>query len=288
MIADLYVDTDSSIEKSPSRVPKMVNYLCQGGGPPVLLVHGIAASRCDWSSLGPVLADHGYRACSLDLLGHGESAKPEDPRNYHILSLVEHFSAWVESLDLEEAAVLVGHSLGGYISLAYAYTHPEMVRGMVLIDPFYSPNQLSPFLRLVRRRPQLGEKVIRITPEWIINMVMGWDSNRKENFSQSDRQQIANDYKRASPHIVYITQSVPDLTPNLSRITTPTLVIWGDEDRTLNPASFNRLVRSLPDARAQIMHGSGHQPHIGKPRVLNGYVLDFLQWLSIDDRPLPR
>jgi len=278
MNAEIYVeDTKSHEDKILSDVPWLTNYISQGSGPPVLLIHGIAASLHDWSSLVPALVGNGFRACALDLLGHGESAKPDDPQVYSTHSLVEHFSIWVENLNLDSPAYLVGHSLGGYISLAYTLANPEKIRGIVLIDPFYSPRQLSPLLRLVRRRPTIGEKVIRITPDWVIEMVLGWDPIRKENFRETERQRIANDYKRASPHIVYITRSVPDLSPSLSRISQPTLVIWGDEDRTLSPSSFHRMVRALPDARARIMRGSGHQPHIGKPHLVNHLVLDFLK-----------
>jgi pimeloyl-ACP methyl ester carboxylesterase len=55
----------------------------------------------------------------------------------------------------------------------------------------------------------------------------------------------------------------------------PALVIWGDQDLTLKPASFPRLVQSLPDAAGFPIAGSGHQPHIGKPEEVNRAVLDF-------------
>lgn len=253
-----------------------VNYRQEGQGPPVILIHGIAASLYDWVNMMPELAAHGYHAYALDLLGHGESYKPDSPQAYHVDSLFEHFRNWVERLGLHDPLLLVGHSLGGYLSLQYALRFPSKVRGMVLIDPFYNLKQLSPWLRLVRRRPRLGAKAMHAVPEWLINIVLGWDPSSSADFSPLARQQIANDYKRASPHFVYITRDIPDITHSLHQVEVPTLVIWGERDFTLKPATFECLVEQLPRAHSHPIPECGHQPHIGKPTLVNHLVLDFL------------
>jgi len=255
-----------------------VNYRQEGQGPPVVLIHGIAASLYDWVNMMPELAGHGFQACALDLLGHGESYKPADPREYHVACLFEHFTSWVDRLSLNNL-LLVGHSLGGYLSLQFALRFPERVRGLVLIDPFYDIKQLSPWLRLARRRPYLGAKAMRAAPEWLINLILGWDPSSSADFSPLARQQIANDYKRASPHFVYITRDIPALTASLHQVQVSTLVIWGEHDHTLKPETFHRLVERLPRARSHPIPDCGHQPHIGKPALVNRLVLDFLAGL---------
>ena len=256
-----------------------VNYRQEGQGSPVILVHGIAASLYDWVYMMPDLAAHGYQAYALDLLGHGESYKPDDPQVYHVDFLFAHFENWLDQLRLDSRLLLVGHSLGGYLSLRYALRFPERMRGLVLIDPFYTINQLSPLLRLVRRRPHLGAKAMKAAPEWLINAILGWDPSSAADFSPAARQQIANDYKRASPHFVYLTREVPDLTPSLHRVEVPTLVIWGERDYTLKPETFQRLVEQLPKACSHPIPECGHQPHIGKPGLVDRLVLDFLEEL---------
>ncbi len=242
----------------------------------MILVHGIAASLYDWVNMMPELAAHGYHAYALDLLGHGESYKPDNPQAYHVESLFEHFKKWVDQLDLNSTLLLVGHSLGGYLSLQFALRFPTRVRGLVLIDPFYDLRQLSPWLRLVRRRPHLGAKAMQAAPEWLINIVLGWDPSSTADFSPLARQQIANDYKRASPHFVYITRDIPNITNSLHQVEVPTLVIWGERDYTLNPETFKCLVEKLPRAYSHPIPGCGHQPHIGKPALVNRLVVDFL------------
>jgi pimeloyl-ACP methyl ester carboxylesterase len=67
-----------------------------------------------------------------------------------------------------------------------------------------------------------------------------------------------------------------DLTPRLPEIRPQTLVIWGEKDLTLNPKSFPRLARRLPNAVGIPVAGSKHQPHIARPLLVNRLVLDFL------------
>jgi pimeloyl-ACP methyl ester carboxylesterase len=257
-----------------------VNFISKGDGPPVILIHGMAASLYDWSSLMPELSEAGYQAFAMDLLGHGGSIKPEDPKYYHVEHIYQHFSTWLEGLHLGNTPVLVGHSLGGYLSLMYAIQHPGQVRAQVLIDPFYETQQLSRLTRLIRHRPNLYEKAIRMAPEWMVRIVLGWIPDSTSYFSPEVRKQIAADYKRASPHFVYITREMPDLTSRISQVETPSLVIWGERDFTLRPASFPKLVELLPHARGYPVADTGHQPHISHHVLVNQLVLQFLENLE--------
>jgi pimeloyl-ACP methyl ester carboxylesterase len=264
-----------------------VNYISKGEGSPVILVHGIAASLCDWVKLIPSLVAHEYHAFAPDLLGHGGSSKPKDPEKYHIDSIFSHFSNWIDSLQLDNPIYLVGHSMGGYLSLLYSLQYPQRIGGLVLIDPLYKSRQLNSFLHRARFKPEFGAKIIRYIPEWFINMLLGWDPIDKANFSLYDRQQIANDYKRASPLFVYTAREIPDLTGDINKITAPSLVIWGEKDRTLKANSFPQIVRAMPNATGYIVSGSGHQPHIGQPTLVNNQILAFLDHIRKVDSPHP-
>jgi pimeloyl-ACP methyl ester carboxylesterase len=252
-----------------------IHYRVSGDGSPVVFIHGVASSLCGWSNLLPSVADAGFRAYALDLPGHGESIKPEDPALYHVEAIFETVSAWITRLDLPEKPLLVGHSLGGYLSLLYAIRFPERTRGLVLINPLYSREQLAPILRWARKKPDIGMKAMRILPEWLFRLVLGLDPSRQGSFSPEMRRQIANDYKRASPQILNITRDFPDLSEWLGEVCVPATVIWGEQDYTLQPFSFHRLVQDLPNATAHPIPGSGHQPHIGYPEVVSRLALKF-------------
>jgi pimeloyl-ACP methyl ester carboxylesterase len=255
--------------------PSDLYSITAGHGPPVVLIHGIAASHLDWRNLVPDLISSGFRVHALDLLGHGDSVQPDDPQVYTVRTVYAALEDWIESLDLPEPPILVGHSLGGYLSLKYSLRRPAGVRAMVLINPYYTPRQFTLPARLVRRRPALSARALRMIPEAMLQALVGWDPITGRNFSAEVRQQNAADLKRASPHVLYLTRTMRDLSHELNRVGVSTYVLWGDKDLTLKPNSFPRLIDELPAAYGQPVTGCGHQPHLNRPEVVNRLVLDF-------------
>ena len=126
-----------SIPTDNITVPPTANFVQQGAGTPVILIHGIAASLHDWDDLIPELTKNNYEAYALDLLGHGESPRL-DAHAYQPDWMFEHFMTWMRSLHLTEPAILIGHSLGGHIALEYARRVSAWTRGLILVNPFYS------------------------------------------------------------------------------------------------------------------------------------------------------
>lgn len=251
---------------------------------PVILLHGLGASRHDWDLLIPQLTRTGHQTYALDLLGHGESAKPRDPNRYHIEQIFAHLVTWVEKQPIEAPAIFIGHSMGGFLSLLFALRYPERVKALTLVDPLYSPAQLSPFSILLQRYPQVGVKAMEIAPEWLIHTFTGLDPATSKFFSQKNRERIVEDYKRASPNILYLANSFFDLKPHLNRINVPALVLWGAGDRTLMPESFPQLVGLLENARGAAVAKAGHQPHLSHAEQVNASILQFL--LALDDTTL--
>ncbi len=245
------------------------------------MIHGLAASLHDWDFLFPELVEAGYAGYALDLLGHGDSPKP-DSRAYQMDWLFEHFLGWVDALGLTEAAVLIGHSLGAYFALEYARRFPARTRGLVLVDPFYSASQLPGALRLTYRHHALGGLIAARTPEWLYRIIidftsiaMGHSAGALHALPEGVRAQTALDYTRTAPGVYNLPNTGEDLTPYLSSIAVPSLVLWGDLDQTLAPASFSRLVALLPDARGASIRAS-HVPHQSNPDWFNRSVLEFL------------
>jgi pimeloyl-ACP methyl ester carboxylesterase len=254
------------------------NFITQGQGAPVVLIHGVAASLHGWDYLVPDLVSQGFQACALDLLGHGESHKPADPSAYHVEKLYVHLTDWMDTLEFASPPVLVGHSLGGSLALMYAMRRPDNLRGLVLVNPVVGPSQTSALIRWLQRKPEVGSRALQKTPKWLIEAILGWEPEGTR-FTLSERKRQAADYKRAAPQIVSILPTLQDLSAYLPAISTKTLVIWGRKDRALKPRQFRRLAQLMPNAVAHKLPDCGHQPHIARPKVFNRLVIDFLKTL---------
>ena len=266
-------------------IPASANFVQEGNGTPVILIHGIAASLHDWDELIPELTQHGYASYALDLLGHGDSPKP-DFHAYQADWLFEHFEHWVRSLRLTEPAVMIGHSLGGYLALEYARRVSAWTGGLILVDPLYSPLQLNPFLRRSYSGRNLRGYIACRAPRWMYrafvdigSVVMGRNQAGLHSLPERVRIQTALDYARTAPGVYRIPNAVADLTKELPHIRIPTLVVWGDRDQTLSPASFAAMVSMMPHATGRSVR-AGHVPHQSNAAEFNKLVLEFLENLQ--------
>jgi len=265
-------------------IPTTANYIQQGTGAPVILIHGVAASLHDWDDLIPELSQRGYASYALDLLGHGDSPRLES-RAYQMDWVLDHFSNWMKSLRLTEPAILVGHSLGGYIALDYARRVSAWTKGLILIDPFYSLTQLPSLLRRTYRRSNLSGFIVGHTPAWMFRLIVdmtslavGHSTGALHALPEKVRVQTALDYTRTSPGFYNVLSNAPDLSNHLSSISIPSLVVWGDRDQTLAPASFEKMIKHMPRAVGKTVR-AGHVPHQSNASEFNQMATEFLESL---------
>ncbi|MFZ6029405.1 MAG: alpha/beta fold hydrolase [Chloroflexota bacterium] len=243
--------------------------VARGRGPAVILVHGWAASHRDWDGVRPHLVQCGYRVYALDLLGHGRSEKPGDADTCRLGQIYTAFCQWVDSLALVHPFALVGHSMGGYVSLRYAVENPARVTALGLVDPLYAPEQLTLPARQILQNPALLEKILRHVPQRLPSALTG--------IVPAAAQDAVRDYGRASPYIAYALAEIPSLENMLNRISQPTMLLYGSADLSLRPSSFQKLQKRLPAlADCFCIPGAGHTPHITHTDLINGRLVNFL------------
>lgn len=111
-----------------------INYVVEGAGPTIVLVHGFASSlQGNWRAPGIIdaLTAAGRRVVALDCRGHGESGKPHDPRAYDGTAMADDVIALMDHLQIEEVD-LMGYSMGGIIAASLLVRRPERFRSVVI------------------------------------------------------------------------------------------------------------------------------------------------------------
>ena len=259
-----------------------ISYVDVGSGPTVLLLHGLAHSIHGWrKNVGP-LARAGYRVMAIDLPGFGWSDKPG---NYSLDLYTTVLGEWLELHCLDQVAV-VGNSMGGLISAAYAAASPERVWAAVLVDPAGFARQQRLLLRLASIGPARW-MVPRRATEKAVRRALGYvyhDRSKIEPEEVSRAVELASlpGYREALVAILRGTTTLRGMRPAMGlgsvpeHIGTPTLVVWGDHDRIVPLSHAQRVAAMIPDAELTILENAGHSPQMEVPDAFNQRVLRFL------------
>ena len=258
-------------------------------GPPnrqvALLVHGWSSS---WYAMSPLigLLSQRFRAIAIDLPGYGES--PPLPERVTIPAYVDVLADFVETVT-DSPIVLVGHSMGGMISLTMALQHPALIERMVLIDPTIS-GRLSQYINLfvspitILERFGLGSLIVSAVERTMIGItdrIMRPASfaersgiTRKELLRlQADVRRPGQGRTRAE---CFFAMRENDLRGRLGRIETPALVLWGAEDNTVPLRDAGVVADEWPGADLRIIPKAGHWPHFETPDAVRRQVASFL------------
>jgi pimeloyl-ACP methyl ester carboxylesterase len=228
-----------------------VCYEVGGEGDPVVLVHGLSGSTRWWDRNVSALARH-YRVYLVNLPGFGVLRR-SGPR-FVLAEATTWLLAWMEAVGLE-GAHLVGHSMGGYLSLKLAARRPEAVGKLVLVDPAGVPTHrtmlghLGPLLLAARySRPTFLPVLVR-------------DALHAGPFTllRATRDLLAEDVRG-----------------DLHRVGAPTLLIWGGRDPLIPPAIGDVMRAEIPDSHLLVIEEAGHNPMFDRPEDFNNALLAFL------------
>ena len=246
-------------------------------GPTVLLIHGFAADKDNWTRFAPALAKAGYRVVAPDLPGHGEPSRL-DAFTYDIPNQV----AFVEALRAHlgvEAVHVVGNSMGGHVAAGYAAAHPDRTRTLGLFNAagVTSPTP-SERARIVA---ETGDNPLLVTSAEDFDRLLAFLFVEPPKMPAAVKAHFAN---RAVTNRAFNDKIYGDLRdgrrlplePLLPSIATPTLVLWGDTDRVLDVSSVEVFTAGLPEAEAVILEACGHAPMVERPGEAGEVYLDFL------------
>jgi len=259
-----------------------VVYEERGKGEPVILLHGWGSSRKQWLLNLKALAPR-FRAIALDLPGFGESEESAFP--YTLDGMAFFLEAFRDALRLPSFHLL-GHSMGGCLSIRYTVLFPEKVRRLILVStPTRTVSMglraLMPgaecFLSLTYR--MRNEDVLK----WMFYRGLYQPEYQDLDFVHTNVKANALATKRAISGSTRLVRKM-DLADDLRRIGQPTLIVFGDKDRSVNPREALRQRALLPHPYMTILTACAHCPPYERPELFNTVVLDFLEAEGLADR----
>lgn len=251
-----------------------------GEGPPVLLVHGLGASKLSMLSTLAALAPAGHRAIALDLPGFGDSAKPL-PAGYSPQWFARTLVSAMDALGLDRADV-VGNSLGGRVALELGLAHRDRVGRLGLLCPSLAWRDKPLWAQLAHRAPaRLG--LIQPAPRVVVDAIVrravpgsreGWTAAGVDEFLRgylTPRGRQA--FYLAAQHI--IREDAARFWKRLERLEPEALFVWGRAD-PLVPIAFARHVSAaVPHAQHLELH-CGHVPQLEAPEATHRALQRFL------------
>ena len=241
-----------------------IYYEDHGHGPSILLSHGYSATCRMWDGQIPALTPH-HRIITWDMRGHGETDDPEDPAAYSEALTVEDMAALLRHCGIDRA-VIGGLSLGGYMSLAFHLTHPEMVRALMLFDT-------GPGFRNADTRRAWNERAQQRAADL---EARGFTALGQSDEVRASKHRSARGLAGAARGM--LAQADDRIIAGLDKISVPTLVLVGADD-THFLAAADYMARKIPGAVRVTIPNAGHASNLHQPALFNRAVMAFLAGL---------
>ncbi|MGN8085667.1 alpha/beta fold hydrolase [Ralstonia sp. 22086] len=260
-----------------------VHYTDRGQGPAIVFVHGLCGNLRNFAYLDMDRLARSHRVIVIDRPGAGRSVRGADsPANIYAQARV--VAQCIEKLGLDKP-VLVGHSLGGAISLAVGLNHPHVVRRLALIAPLTHAESAPPgaFGGLVLPSP-----LVRRLVSWTLAIPLSIINSRKAIAAVFAPETMPRDFPFKGggllglrPHVFYAASSdlvsapedLPDMERRYASMTVPVDVLYGRGDRILNvKRQGEALKQKLDRVNLRIIDG-GHMLPVTQPALTTDWVL---------------
>ncbi|HLV14850.1 MAG TPA: alpha/beta hydrolase [Xanthomarina sp.] len=244
----------------------------QGSGKPVVLLHGFLENSNMWIDLIPVISKN-HRVIAIDLLGHGKTGCLGYIHSMELMA--ECVEAILTHLDIKQS-VFIGHSMGGYVALAYAEKNPKALNGLCLMN--------STFLADDKERQNLRTRANKMAKTNFETLVRMSFSNL---FSLESKTKFQNELKSAlnealkTPLQGYIAASEgmkvrKDKSLLFKKLSCKKMVILGKKDPIMNVGLLEELLKNT-DVELAIL-SEGHMSHIENKKELSYNLERFIEY----------
>jgi pimeloyl-ACP methyl ester carboxylesterase len=262
-------------------------YRTVGSGPPVVLIHGMVNSSRHWQDVALRLADR-YRVVAPDLIGHGDSATPRG--DYSLGAHAAAIRDLLTAIGIERATV-VGHSLGGGVAMQFFWQFPQRVERLALISSGGLGREVSPLLRAAALPGASAAVWVAAQPR-VLDLLDGI-GERLEVRGPGRGTYVRAVVRALRPlegagaraAFLHTLRSVIDIRGQrvsaMDRLyllgPVPTLLVWGERDRTIPIAHGRAAHDAIPNSRFRTLPRAAHFPHLEDPEGLARVLDEFMR-----------
>lgn len=256
-----------------------LRYKQDGLGRPFIFLHGLPTYSYLWRNLTPGLT-FGKTIYSLDLMGFGLSEKPQN-QTYSIDTYVGQLQKFLEKFHLENP-ILAGHDIGGTIATLYTIRNPGKVRKLIIMNAPLYPEASPLHVRLLRTR-LIGEL---FTGDWFLKRIFRNGVQQQSAMPEALIDEYLKPYHDDPGARTALLKCVRELdlrptlekevTPNLGKIQTPTLILWGDGDPYVPLDFAKKLKDDIPGSTLHVILRTGHFEMEERPEEVRAEIKEFI------------
>ncbi|WP_439026632.1 alpha/beta fold hydrolase [Haloarchaeobius sp. DT45] len=256
----------------------------RGDGPAIVFVHGSVVDSGMWDQQGDALRDD-FTTVVYDVRGHGRTGGSSRDR-YDMALYADDLHELVTALDLDRP-VICGHSMGGLVAQAYAVQYPDQLSGLILADTF-TPTILTRgewFLRRVAMNAFLP--LVRVLGIERLERLNVWVSERLSRGASGDYAEVEklreDGPTMTTTEFIKVIRSMSrahEHPIDLSAITVPALVIYGENELGFIKRHARELSRTLADCAVDVVPGGGHASNLDNPEYFTAAVRGFTDRVS--------
>ncbi len=256
-----------------------IAYEIQGQGQPLILIAGLGYDRWMWHKMVPYLAER-FRVITFDNRGVGDSDKPTGP--YTAQMLAEDTAALLQALEIEQAVIL-GHSMGGYIAQALALSRPDRVYKLVLSATNFGGPRHIPITQeaMAVLTDTSSDPLTRLKRGILISCAPGFEERQPDVVEQWLGYRAAHPidlqgYQAQMGIGLALLSEVAAFENRLPQLQMPTLILFGEHDKVVPPGNAELLARQIPNSQVKILPGAGHFYPLETPQAASHEVIAFV------------
>lgn len=224
----------------------------------IYILHGWTYTTEKWGNFIKQLEDRGFKTNLLKIPGLTQNSKK--------VWNVEEYVDWLKAKVRQKGQIiLMGHSNGGRIAIAFAAKHPQKLSKLILVDSggiYHNELPLRIKRTIFKSLAKVGKMIFPSGhARTILYKIIG-----------------ESDYKSASPlqRQIMINMISDNLTSHLKNITTPTLIIWGLKDNITHLSDGKLMNKLIKDSKLKIISGAGHCPQYTHPKEVAKIICEYL------------